>query len=81
MITVNDVYKGDIVLNPKYIANMKTTNPNGKAGLKGAKTWINYIYTKAVSEKGINQVWRLSKNQTLLQTTRQQKSRLSHSQK
>ena len=43
MINLNDIYKGKITINPKYINKMKLANPNGKSGIKGAKTWISYL--------------------------------------
>ena len=43
MITLNDVKKGEVSLNPEYIERKKTCHENSYGRLNGAATFINYL--------------------------------------
>ena len=43
MITLNDIKKGEVNLNPEYIERKKICHENSYGRLNGAKTFINYL--------------------------------------
>ena len=43
MLKLNDIFKGEIAINPNYIERKKPCHENSNGRLNGAKTWINYL--------------------------------------
>ena len=43
MITLNDVKKGEVSLNPEYIERKKVCHESSYGRLNGAATFINYL--------------------------------------
>lgn len=43
MLKLNDVFEGEITINPNYIERKKPCSENSYGLLNGASTWINYL--------------------------------------